>query len=120
MSKFNTADTRDEIRRQQNKPWYVKCPWFEKELVKTLDEIDRLTKKPEKSRYMQGYIKGQDNQIAHEKLHLTEAEQIEQRTKEAIWASINLAHAHKAHTMKRAAPLRMVEIQQAIDSVGGR
>ena len=42
--------------------------------------------------------------------------EIEQRTKDAVWESINLAHAHKAHTMKRAAPLRMVEINQAIDS----
>ncbi len=43
---------------------------------------------------------------------------MEQHTKDAVWESINLAHAHKAHTMKRAAPLRMVEIKQAIDSVG--
>ncbi len=41
---------------------------------------------------------------------------MEQHTKDAVWESINLAHAHKAHTMKRAAPLRMVEIKQAIDS----
>ena len=40
MSEFNTDNKRDEIRRQQNKPWYVKCPWFEKEFVKALDEID--------------------------------------------------------------------------------
>ena len=43
MSKINTADKRDEIRRESHKPWYVKCPWFEKEFPKALNEIDRLS-----------------------------------------------------------------------------
>ena len=38
---MNTDDKRDEIRRQKNKPWYVKCPWLEKELLEALGEIDR-------------------------------------------------------------------------------
>ena len=37
---MDTTAKRDEIRRQQNKPWYVKSPWFERELAKALEEID--------------------------------------------------------------------------------
>ena len=39
---MNTTNKRDEIRRQQNKPGYVGLPWFKKELLKALDEIDEL------------------------------------------------------------------------------
>ena len=37
---MDTTAKRDEIRRQKNKPWYVKSPWFERELAKALEEID--------------------------------------------------------------------------------
>ena len=39
---MNTTTKRDEIRRQKNKPSYVKCLWFEWELERALEEIDEL------------------------------------------------------------------------------
>ena len=41
---MDTTAKRDEIRRQKNKPWYVKSPWSERELKEALNEIDRLEK----------------------------------------------------------------------------
>ena len=69
---LNTTAKRDEIRRQKNKPFYVKNPWLEKELLQTLDEIDRLREK---------IVEVSD--VGYQKIRAIHEKGIEQRTKEA-------------------------------------
>ncbi len=93
---MKTDDKRDEIRRQQNKPWYVKCPWFETELGKALDEIDEQAV---------WFAERADDP----KLFREEVEQIERRTKEAVWEAIRPMLPATSHTLFQ-------RVKQAIDS----
>jgi len=102
---MDTDAKRDEIRRQKNKPWYVKCPWFERELRVAYDEIDRLR---ETVRLLNEQNK------RWEVLY----NEIEQHTKEEVWESIQTAHKAKGYLRTDGLLLRMDEIEQAIDSVG--
>ena len=78
---LNTKAKRDEIRRQQNKPWYVKCPWFEKELAKALGEIDMLEDTAIAAAYMASGI-NIDKTSYRQQVRDFESK-IEQRTKKA-------------------------------------
>ena len=107
MSKIDTGEIRDEIRRQKNKPWYVKSPWFEKELVRALDEIDSQA----------AWFAERDKDS---KLFVEEQRAIEQRTKEAIKARIISSYAgHDIHSLDPV-NITIDEILEAIDSVGDK
>lgn len=101
---MNIEDKRDEIRRQKNKPWYVKCPWFEKELLKALEKVDMLERE-------QGKVRSE--------LRKWQVETIEQRIREAIKTRIISSFAgHDIHSLD---PVNVTidEILEAVDSVGG-
>ncbi len=104
---MDTDDKRDEIRRQKNKPWYVKCPWFEKEFPKALNEIDRLSMLVDYAKESGITINPQD---------------IEQRTKAACKAKIQArADALRDNEPPPTGPnIPLAWALQAIDSVGGK
>ena len=124
MNNFNTSDKRDEIRRQQNKPWYVKSPWFEKELSKVLDKMDEMDKLEKELDKKEAYITELFDECE------TCRPKIEQRTKEAIKSNLPTKKEFK-ESVKQGSPdepltigeemvctLLMDMVKQAIDSAG--
>ncbi len=110
---LNTTTKRDEIRRQKNKPFYVKSPWFEKELKEALNEIDRLkaelaTRGLVETRLRKSWK--EDTESATKKGELKCAE-IEQQTKEACIKRIKQE--------KWLGKWDVETLEQAIDSAGG-
>lgn len=113
---MNTDDKRDEIRRQKNKPWYVKCPWFEKELAKALGEIDMLEDTAIAAAYMASGI-NIDKTSYRQQVRDFEAK-IEQRTKEACYEVAWPLLLRIPVSTGLYEPLKR-DLKQAIDSVGG-
>ena len=111
---MNTDDKRDEIRRQRNKPWYVKCPWFERELGVSLIEIDRL--RQALSDWQKPFIKKLLPTMTYDSTPRCCIDQIEQHTKEDI--------KRKVIALRRSVILPLyvcrIEVLHAVDSVGGK